>query len=407
MGREFKILYCLCYLNQQQQHHFQFGATALRTRMQNPIRTAPIHDNIEPNSIRVDIWQNCGIELTTKNENACNEVQDIQAQTLLPAAAARSDCTQGADDHAFDGSQILHGRVQEESGSNADCCHLQWSDSDHYLPVCDCDTISECTQRHTKCILLVSVAIVCIIVILPISLAWITPKGHAGPTAIEGNCNNHTRCHVTATCNVVSSSSYTCSCPSWLVGSGFDDDPCICRSAVFKTPDFVRSRCVTSVSHFDMAGLLCFIFGMTLFLIFIIITIALQQGACAFVLFAVWCMLVAAAAEGDFTENVDHLCGLSSFDADVCGRGRFCVNNACSTCPYPDLQSWDDISGKCIYGKAGNCTAHSCDSLPGSVCVPKQNLFVQYHACVKSSSSILTAPGVTALAFAVFMAMIS
>lgn len=322
-----------------------------------------------------------------------------QAQTLLPAAAARSDCNQGAAVKALDGSELSRrlqrptGRVQEESGCKAEWCGL-------------CNTISEYMQRHPTRSLLIFMAIASIIVTLSLNLARITPKGHTGPTVVEGSCNSHTRCHVTATCNAVSSSSYTCSCPSWLVGSGFDDDPCICHSAVLRTPDFGRQKCVTSVSHFDMAGLHGFIFGMFLFLIVAIFAIPLDFRS-AFFMFAVWLILVAAAADGSLTPVVHGLCGSSSFDAEVCGSGRFCVNNACSRCPYPDLQTWDDVLLKCIDGKAGNCTAHSCDSLPGSTCVPKQNLFVQYHVCVRSSSSIVTAPGVTALAFAMFIAMFS
>ncbi len=385
----------LSQLVKQLKQHCQ--PTALRTRMQNPIHPDPINDSFEPNSIRVDI---CEIELTDLFEDTSHKAQEKmwcnQAQTLLPAAAARSDCTQGADGNAFGGSRRLQRQptnLQEESGSKMEWCGL-------------CDNISEYMQLHPTRSLLIFMAIASIIVTLSLNLTWITPKGHAGPTVIEGSCNSPTRCHVTAACNAVSPSSYTCSCPSWLVGSGFDDDPCICRSAVLRTPDFGRGKCVTSVSHFDMAGLHGFIFGMFLFLVVAIVAIPADFKS-AFVLFSVWLMLVLAAADGSLTPTVHGLCGSSSFDAEVCGRGRFCVKNACSKCPYPDLQTWDDVLQKCIDGKAGNCTAHSCDSLPGSTCVPKQNLFVQYHVCVKSSGGIVNAPGATALAFAVSIAMFS
>jgi hypothetical protein len=460
--------------NQQEQHHFHFQRTALRTCMKNPIHIVPT-DSLEPDSVQIDI---CGIELTATNENTCNEGQGIQTQNLLLATAARSDCAQVADNEAFGGNQKRHDSVPEVSGFQAKCCLCQFPDFDLYLPLCDwiwtlgihgfvsqhttksiqptlfqaldtcyrilfllpalavdllimflyrfpenvlslrhedtrrrlCTTISNNLERHPSRSIMGSIATLYIIVALSLSLAWITPKGHTGPTVIEGSCSNHTRCHTTASCNVVSPSSYTCSCPSWLVGSGFDDDPCICRSAVLRTPDFSRGICVTSVSHFDMAGLLGFIFGMTIFFMFALFAIVLSGIECSFILFSVWGILVLAAADGSFNPAVKELCGSSSFNAAVCGvggRGRFCINNACSMCPYPDLQSWDDLAGKCINGKAGSCTARSCDSLPGSICVPKQYHFVEYHVCVESSSSIMTAPGVIALAFALIIATMS
>jgi hypothetical protein len=252
--------------------------------------------------------------------------------------------------------------------------------------------------------LLVSIAIISLILMLSLALPWVNPKGHTGPTVIEGSCNNRTRCDVSASCNVVSPSSYTCSCPSWLVGSGFDDDPCICRSAVLSTPDFGRSICVTPLSHFTMPGLLGFIFGMTLFLMFALLGAAIGQIQ----VFIIWLILVLFASSGMLNPSIQPLCGVSSFDAQVCPNGQFCVGNACSRCAFPDRQSWDDVSGKCIDGVAGNCTANSCASLPGSTCVQKQNQFVLYHVCAKSvtsSSSVTAAPGVAALVFAVLMAI--
>ena len=242
---------------------------------------------------------------------------------------------------------------------------------------------------------------------LSLALPWVNPKGHTGPTVIEGSCNNRTRCDVSASCNVVSPSSYTCSCPSWLVGSGFDDDPCICRSAVLSTPDFGRSICVTPLSHFTMPGLLGFIFGMTLFLMIAVLAAAIGQIQ----VFAIWLILVLFASAGSLNPSVQSsLCGASSFDAQVCLKGQFCVDNACSRCAFPDRQSWDDVSGKCIDGVAGNCTARSCASLPGSTCIQKQNQFEHYHVCAKSatsSSSVTAAPGAAALVFAVFMTMMT
>jgi hypothetical protein len=69
------------------------------------IHTAPINLGPELKSIRVDI---CGIESTSTNEDACNEMQDIDTQNLLLAGAARSDRAQVevADGEAFDRSQF-------------------------------------------------------------------------------------------------------------------------------------------------------------------------------------------------------------------------------------------------------------------------------------------------------------
>jgi len=458
-------------------HHFSTPSNCI-TYMPNPIRTEPINSGLELNSIRVDI---CGIELTTTNEDACNERQDIDSQNLLLAGAARSDRAQAADGEAFDRSQFqtkASCNVQQGSKSQAGCCQMPnfnqrlpfltwlwesnpgggllgfssaptscWFELLNILasvlftfPALACDlliiicsaafefllTLITCLHLFPQYVLslrhgyaraqlrntikdnalLVFIAIMSLILMLSLALPWVNPKGHTGPTVIEGSCNNRTRCDVSASCNVVSPSSYTCSCPSWLVGSGFDDDPCICRSAVLSTPDFGRSICVTPLSHFTMPGLLGFIFGMTLFLIFALLGAAIGQ----IYVFFIWLILVLFASSGMLNPSIQPLCGVSSFDAQVCLNGQFCVGNACSRCAAPDLQSWDDISGKCINGVAGNCTAHSCVSLPGSTCIQKQNQFVHYHVCAKSvtsSSSVTAAPGVAALVFAVFMAMMT
>jgi len=52
--------------------------------------------------------------------------------------------------------------------------------------------------------LLVFIAIISLILMLSLALPWVNPKGHTGPTVIEGSCNNRTRCDVSASCNVVS-----------------------------------------------------------------------------------------------------------------------------------------------------------------------------------------------------------
>jgi len=249
-------------------------------------------------------------------------------------------------------------------------------------------------------------AIISLVITLSLILPTSTPSGHTGSSIIEGSCSNRTRCDASASCDTLSPSSYTCSCPNWLVGSGFDDDPCICLRSVLPVPDFNRNMCVTRTSHFAMPGLLGFIFGMTLFLMFALLGCAIGQIQ----VFLIWLILVLFASSGMLNPSIQPICGVSSFDAQVCPTGQFCVGNACSRCAFPDTQLWDDVSGKCIDAIAGNCTANSCASLRGSTCVQKQNQFAHYHVCAKivtRSSSVTAAPGVAALVFAVLMAIMT
>ena len=225
-------------------------------------------------------------------------------------------------------------------------------------------------------------AIISLVITLSLTLPTSTPNGHTGSSIIEGSCSNRTRCDASASCDTLSPSSYTCSCPNWLVGSGFDDDPCICLRSVLPVPDFNRNRCVTRTSHFTMPGLIGFIVGMTIFFMIAMLAVVLNMPH----LLWFWFLLVALGAQGWLTPYPDPICGQSSFGARVCETAS-CIDGNCVPCQQG--QRWDRKLG-CLDGAAGRCTAQSCDNVPNSTCVESQPKGQWQYVCQMSSGSIIT-----------------
>ena len=232
-------------------------------------------------------------------------------------------------------------------------------------------------------------AICSIVILLSLTLPISTPNGHNGDSVMQGSCNARTRCDKSAHCDTLSPSTYTCSCPSWLIGSGFDDDPCICERSVLSVPDFGRYICVTKTSHFTMAGLIGFIVGMTIFF---------MVGICAAVLgvghvFWGWAILVGLAASGQLNPYPNPICGQSSFGAQVCEVGTNCIDGVCLKCPQGQRWAMDAGVGTCILGANGRCTPQSCDTLQNTTCKEHQVKVNWYHEC-SSNSMITSAPGI-------------
>ena len=231
-----------------------------------------------------------------------------------------------------------------------------------------------------------------LIATLSLILPTSTPNGHTGSDIVEGSCNNRTRCHASALCRTLSPSSYTCSCPSWLIGSGFDDDPCICQRSGLPVPDFSRGVCVTAISYFTVAGLIVFIVGMTscCMLSIFIWDACGKDGGCAIGLLFLPLLLTTLALVGQFNPYPNPVCGQSSFAAQVCEAGTICSDDgACVNC----AQGTTWVNGGCSEGASGTCNAESCDSMPQSTCVQLRFSDTPEYACKTSSSMITSAPG--------------
>jgi hypothetical protein len=206
--------------------------------------------------------------------------------------------------------------------------------------------------EHKKSLLAVYFTIVLsLVTTLSLILPNTTPNGHTGSDIVEGSCNNLTRCHASALCHTLSPSSYTCTCPSWLIGSGFDDDPCICQRSGLPVPDFSRRVCVTALSYFTVAGLIVFIVGMTSLCV---LSILVWVHACgkngAIGLLFLPLVLIVLAVVGQLNPYPNPVCGQSSFGAQVCEAGTICSDDGtCVNCAQGS--TW--VNGRCREGDKG------------------------------------------------------
>ena len=411
--------------------------------------SVPIADKSNQNA-RVARAESCEIEMSAANDDAPDEALDTEPQSLLAAGTARSDSMQGANlENNQNSSQVPMQHSSSISNAKLGLPELDFDDAmpfcewigrlerrifKHcnpgskclrygcemlsclfllivYIPCIAIDLIIIFLYRFpTKCLLcrrdgqwfmyrdgfedlrsgsngkLALTAIISLVITLSLILPTSTPSGHNGSSIIEGSCSNRTRCDASASCDTLSPSSYTCSCPNWLVGSGFDDDPCICLRSVLPIPDFNRNRCVTRTSHFTMPGLIGFIVGMTIFFMIAMLAVVLNMPH----LLWIWFLVVAMGARGWLTPYPEPICGQSSFGARVCETevtGASCIDGNCVPCQQG--QRWEKNSG-CLDGAAGRCTAQSCNNVPNSTCVESQRKNGWQYECQMSSGSIIT-----------------
>jgi hypothetical protein len=213
-------------------------------------------------------------------------------------------------------------------------------------------------------------------------------SSHSGPSFIQGNCSSpRNRCHMTSRCEMQGSDSYTCSCPSWLIGSGFDDDPCICYRSFFPVPDFAREICVTQMSHLTLGWWVFFMYGtgfcallglLGIFLLFIPRSYDMNEwkdcSPCFLFLAAVAvCMIVPVALVGMGQPQPVSLCG-----GTLCtGFGQQCINNVCEIVCPPHMHA---VAGVCVAGDVGNCSSAATQALcdRGARCM---QLDAQHFAC--------------------------
>ena len=187
-------------------------------------------------------------------------------------------------------------------------------------------------------------------------------NGHEGPSVIPGDCSSlHNRCHIASRCEMVSSypnPTHTCSCPSWLIGSGFDDDPCICQRRFFPIPDFGRDSCVTQMSHLTLGFWVLFMYGMgTLVAVGIWLLFGGYPLSCFSVLFLGLALgfMIPVALQGFGQPEPVRLCG-----GELCSSWQQCIDNACVTqCP-PVMRA---RGSECIAGGVGNCSSAATQAL--------------------------------------------
>jgi hypothetical protein len=195
---------------------------------------------------------------------------------------------------------------------------------------------------------------------------------HSGPSIIQGNCSSpQSRCDIASQCEMQSSDTYSCSCPSWLIGSGFDDDPCICYRSFFPVPDFQRELCVTRSSHLTLGWWVAFMYGTTACVLlglfgvgsYIFIDRGVPKWLYHFSIFLLvlsLCMIIPVALVGMGQPQPGSLCG-----GTLCSSGYSCVNDACVRdvcapgfhldggvcCP----EHTHAVAGVCIAGDVGDC----------------------------------------------------
>jgi hypothetical protein len=352
----------------------------------------------------------CEIELSTAMGDTVDEEIDTEPQSLLSPSEGRSDDTQVPDAEA----ESVQLKKHVTNNTALDIPDLNWSIVGAHLHPSTLHRIQNSNDKSTcPAALLTATFVLVIILVLTLSLALpsSTPNGHNGDTVIQGGCNDRTRCDKSAICVTLSPSTYTCSCPSWLIGTGFDDDPCICKQIVLSVPDFSRNVCVTKGSHFTIAGLVGFIVGMTILFVFGCV------GAMAGMphVLGLGILLVLLGSAGIMTPHPSSICGQSSFGAQVCETGTNCVDGACVKCPQG--QTYRDRDGSCIAGATGRCTPETCNNVPNSTCVEeygRSDWSKWSYACATngstgrppSSSAIASAPTLTLTLIMVIMLLV-
>jgi hypothetical protein len=211
---------------------------------------------------------------------------------------------------------------------------------------------------------------------------------HSGPSVIQGNCSSpRNRCHISSRCEMLSSDTYSCSCPSWLIGSGYDDDPCICYRSFFPVPDFQREICVTHTSHLTLGWWVAFMYGTNACVLLGLLglgwylytndNVSISLFRCSiFLLVLSLCMIIPVALVGMGQPQPGSLCG-----GTLCSQGYSCINNKCALdecapglhldggiCCPPHTHA---VAGACIAGEPGDCkgavTQARCDR--GAKCV--------------------------------------
>jgi hypothetical protein len=194
-------------------------------------------------------------------------------------------------------------------------------------------------------------------------------NGHEGPYIIPGDCSSlHNRCHIASRCELVSSypnPTHTCSCPSWLIGSGFDDDPCICQRRFFPIPDYSRDSCVTQMSHLTLGLWVLFMYGMGVLVASGIWSCCENEPFVALVPFLALALgfMIPVALQGFGQPEPVRLCG-----SELCSSWQQCIDNACVTqCP-PVMRA---RGAACIAGGVGNCSSAATQALcdPSAMCV--------------------------------------
>jgi hypothetical protein len=186
---------------------------------------------------------------------------------------------------------------------------------------------------------------------------------------------------------MLSSDTYSCSCPSWLIGSGYDDDPCICYRSFFPVPDFEREICVTHMSHLTLCWWVAFMYGtnacvlLGLFgiLWYLFLDSDPSSWQCLFSIFIIvlsLCMIIPVALVGMGQPQPGSLCG-----GTLCSPGYSCINDGCALdecAPGLHLDGgiccpahMHAVDGVCIAGDLGDCksaaTQARCDR--GAKCV--------------------------------------
>jgi hypothetical protein len=162
----------------------------------------------------------CELELSTAIGDVVDEEIDTEPQSLLSPGEGRSDDTQVPDAEAESVSWY---------GKNNTAIDIPDSSSTRTWPIVSAHLSTRHRSQYSSdnskfwnstCPTLLTATFVLVVILvltLSLTLPSLTPNGHSGDIVIQGGCNDRTRCDKSALCVTLSPSTYTCSCPSWLI----------------------------------------------------------------------------------------------------------------------------------------------------------------------------------------------
>jgi hypothetical protein len=233
------------------------------------------------------------------------------------------------------------------------CCKLQKMSACYFK-------VLEVVKKHPKI-----AVIVVVLIIVSVILGATLRSPESNMPSFLGSCSDKvTKCDVGAICTaLVAGTSYSCSCPSWMSGSGDVGSPCRCSLSDYSVPDFERGVCVTrasSMSQGQVSGVVlgCLAYAATtlgilgrvyhhkkrllivgVVVLFSVLVIGLSTGL----------------TKNQWAPTPKVFCGKSSADFVLCDYNAACVSNSCVcnrdyvgdgiTCRDPDSDSSSSSTG--------------------------------------------------------------
>jgi hypothetical protein len=190
---------------------------------------------------------------------------------------------------------------------------------------------------------------------------------------LKGSCiATSNACDVKASCTSIPSGGYSCSCPSWMSGSGYKSSPCSCPLSDYPVPDFERGVCVTSKSHMSQGQVAGVAVGVLVcFLVPFLFCRCEDNGwgyrLICYVAYGLIFGLVFGLGSSKFFPVPKTACGFSDGSYSLCDLNAQCVDGAC-VCDSGLIG--DGVT--CAAGLKGSCiaTSNACDVKASCTSIP-------------------------------------